>query len=89
MYYLYILKSESTGRFYVGQTVNLEDRLFRHNSRKSIATRSGLPWTLIFKKDYQSRSDAIIAEKWIKRMKSKDIIQQIIDGDIDLDRAVG
>ena len=34
-YWVYILQSESTGRYYVGQTHNLADRLVCHNSEKT------------------------------------------------------
>lgn len=89
MYYLYILKSEKSGKYYVGQTSNLEDRVLRHNSGKSISTRSGVPWILVFQKEYSTRSKAILAEKWVKRMKSKKLIMDIIKEEIDLDRVVG
>lgn len=89
MYYLYILKSERTGKYYIGQTANIEDRIARHNLGKSISTRSGVPWVLVFQKEFSTRSNAILAEKWVKAMKSKKVIMDIIRGDIDLDSAVG
>jgi hypothetical protein len=39
MYYCYVLESESSGRLYIGQTNNVEDRLERHNSGINISTR--------------------------------------------------
>ncbi|MCK4905920.1 MAG: GIY-YIG nuclease family protein [Spirochaetes bacterium] len=36
-YFLYILQSESTGRFYVGQTQNLEQRIKQHNEHSITA----------------------------------------------------
>ncbi|MBX3178125.1 MAG: GIY-YIG nuclease family protein [Candidatus Hydrogenedentes bacterium] len=31
MYYVYVLRSESTGKIYIGQTSHLEKRLAQHN----------------------------------------------------------
>ncbi len=89
MYHLYILKSEKTGKYYIGQTRNLEDRVARHNLGKSISTRSGVPWVLVFQKEFSTRSKAILAEKWVKAMKSKNVTEDIIRGEIDLENVVG
>ncbi|MGD9995052.1 MAG: GIY-YIG nuclease family protein [Salinivirgaceae bacterium] len=40
MFYTYILYSEKSGAFYIGQTNNLVDRLERHNSGRNKFTRS-------------------------------------------------
>jgi len=42
-YFVYILKSESTGTSYIGHTSNLEKRLIEHNNGKSISTRKKRP----------------------------------------------
>ncbi len=43
MYIVYILYSQSTSKYYTGQTDNLENRLKRHNSGLSLSTKSGKP----------------------------------------------
>jgi len=35
VYYLYILQSETTGRFYIGQTQDVPERLAYHNANYS------------------------------------------------------
>jgi len=57
-YFFYILYSRSKGRYYVGSTGNLIDRLTRHNQGRSKATKAGRPWQLVFKKQFQDRSSA-------------------------------
>ena len=59
MYYVYILVSESSGAFYVGQTRNLSDRLRRHNSGRSRYTRGQGPWQLAYAERFPSRSAAV------------------------------
>ena len=57
-YFVYILYSQSKGRYYVGSTGNLEDRMTRHKQGRSKATKAGRPWQLVFKKQFQDRSSA-------------------------------
>ncbi|MEY4876613.1 MAG: hypothetical protein RL708_1762, partial [Bacteroidota bacterium] len=38
--------------FYIGQTNNLDDRLFRHNSNQNLATKNKGPWQFIFTKQF-------------------------------------
>ncbi|MBE2281607.1 MAG: GIY-YIG nuclease family protein [Ignavibacteriaceae bacterium] len=69
-FYTYILQSEISGKLYIGQTHDLEDRLFRHNSNQSLSTKNKGPWKLIFSKEYSSRSEAVLLEKKLKAFKN-------------------
>jgi putative endonuclease len=79
MYYTYILKSEKTNKLYIGHTENLERRLFEHNSNQSKSTRNKGPWKLIFKKEFESRSDAMKFELKSKNIKNKDYLLENIN----------
>jgi putative endonuclease len=74
MYYTYILKSEKTDKLYIGQTENLERRLLEHNLNQSKSTRNKGPWKLIFKKEFESRSDAVKLELKLKSIKNKNYL---------------
>ncbi len=63
MFYVYILLSEKTGKFYIGSTGDLEDRLFRHNSGWSKSTKSGRPWQLVYSETFSTRSEAMNVRK--------------------------
>ena len=67
MYFTYIIQSESSNRFYIGSTGNLDDRLQRHNQDRSLATKSMGPWKLVFSKTFLTRSEAIALESKIKK----------------------
>ncbi|HNP17790.1 MAG TPA: GIY-YIG nuclease family protein [Fulvivirga sp.] len=69
-YYTYILRSEKTGRLYIGQTNNLEDRLHRHNSGQSKSTKAGIPYDLLHCKEFKSRTEAVLLERKLKSWKS-------------------
>ena len=80
MFQVYILRSLSTGRYYVGHTNDLPHRLHQHNSGYSISTKSGIPWKLVYSEQFQKRSEAMIREREIKRQKSRSAIARIIEG---------
>ena len=77
-YYVYILYSISVDRYYVGQTSNLEDRLKRHNQGRSKYTKSGIPWKLMYKESFETRSEAMAREKKIKSSESRDQLRSYI-----------
>ena len=75
---MYILRSGVTGRLYVGSTSDLADRLYRHNSGQSKATRHGFPWSLLHQEAYATRSEAVRREMYLKTGKGRDEIRQVI-----------
>ncbi|MBI4099996.1 GIY-YIG nuclease family protein [Candidatus Microgenomates bacterium] len=82
MGWVYILRL-SNGKYYVGSTSNLLQRLETHKNGKSKYTSKHLPLELVFS---QKCPDILIAKKieiWLKDLKSRRIIEQIIlDGKI-------
>jgi putative endonuclease len=66
-YTIYIIQSKITGRYYCGQTCDLQDRLTRHNNGESKSTKSGCPWNLIWTAEVATRSEAVRIEAQIKK----------------------
>jgi putative endonuclease len=66
LFYIYILRSNTLQRHYVGSTENVEKRLQEHNSGKSLTTRAGVPWELIHTECFGTRSEAMLRERKIK-----------------------
>ncbi|MBI5403672.1 MAG: GIY-YIG nuclease family protein [Ignavibacteriae bacterium] len=79
MYHVYVLKSLKDGKLYIGQTGNLEKRLLKHNSGMCKSTKSRLPLELIYKEEYNTRSEAIKREKELKFGKGRDFLNGIIN----------
>ena len=77
-YYTYILQSEKSGKYYIGSTGDLEERIARHNEGRSKYTGIGIPWKLEYFEEFQERSSAIKREKYIKSRKSKVFIEELI-----------
>jgi len=66
-YFVYILKSISHNKIYIGYTTNLRVRLDQHNRGKSNFTSKYLPWRLVYYEYYSSKIDALEREKQLKR----------------------
>jgi putative endonuclease len=77
-YYLYILQSQSNDTYYVGVSRDPETRIKQHNQGVTKSTAHKGPWELKFSQIYENGRAAKKAEHWLKRMKSKAIIEKII-----------
>ena len=83
-YIVYIIKSQKDGRFYFGQTNNLQRRLEDHNTGKSSYPKKYLLWDIYTFKEFDSRSEAYKVEKKLKNLKSqKKVIDFIKKNDFD------
>jgi putative endonuclease len=80
MFYVYILKSEATGRYYIGYSEDPDRRLFEHNSGKVKSTRNYRPWVKIYSETYANEVLAIRREREIKSMKSRKYIESLMGG---------
>ena len=78
MFVVYVLRRTVTGRFYVGSTSDLEDRLFRHNTGQSKATRHGVPWLLVYSEPLETRSAACLREMYFKTGTGRDEIERLL-----------
>lgn len=72
MFHVYVLRSDKTGRRYVGSCESLDDRLQRHNAGLSKATRHGLPWTVLRTEQFSTRSEAVRKELYYKTGRGRD-----------------
>jgi putative endonuclease len=77
-YYIYILKSSTTGKRYTGSTQNLEARLKAHNDGLSPYTKGRGPWELIYSEEFPTRSDAMKREKFLKTGEGRDFLNEIL-----------
>jgi putative endonuclease len=66
MFYVYVLRSDATGRRYTGSCADLDDRIRRHNGGESKSTRHGIPWRLVHCEQYATRAEAMRRERFLK-----------------------
>ncbi len=78
-FWVYILQSQSCGRYYCGQTDDIEKRLDQHNDPENTFTRTTSrfkgPWRLLHKIECQCRTDAIRLERRIKKWGIRGFLQ--------------
>jgi len=77
-YYVYIIKSNFDGTFYIGQTNNLKDRLNRHNQGSVKSTKSKTPYYLCYFEEYETRAKAMIREFEIKKKYNKSRREKLV-----------
>jgi len=80
MFTTYVLYSEKHDKIYIGYTSNLQQRLISHNE---LATKGWTikfrPWKLIYKEEYETKSEAMKREKQLKSYKGRTFIRDLID----------
>ncbi len=77
MFYVYILFSSSKSKYYIGQTLDIENRLNQHNSGFSLSTKYGIPWEIVQTFMCETRSEAILLEKKIKKRGAKRYLEDL------------
>jgi putative endonuclease len=76
---VYILQSQTNGRYYVGSTNDLERRLSEHRRSHSLATRGRGPWNVVYQESFPTLLEARRRELQIKGWKSSKLITALIE----------
>ncbi len=77
--FVYILKSARNGRYYIGCTRDLEQRLSTHNAGRVKATRYLTPWLLLYAEQWPDATAARKREARLKRLKSRKALEALIE----------
>ena len=75
-YYVYILKSLKNGDMYVGSARDFNNRFILHNQGKVRSTKGYRPWIVVKHEEFNSRSEAVKHEKFLKTGQQKEIIKR-------------
>jgi putative endonuclease len=78
LHYTYIIRSLSSGIYYIGSTKNLEDRLRRHNQGGSTFTKPHKPFEIVYSRGFATKSEAVKYEMKLKSFKSRIQLEQLI-----------
>jgi len=76
-YVVYVIKNKD-GKLYIGQTNNLERRLFEHNSKRVFSTKSYCPWVLVYLERVGNRDDARKKGKYLKSGNGKEYLKSLL-----------
>jgi len=67
MFYVYVLKSKTDDKLYIGYTGNLRKRVKEHDEGRNFSTKSRIPFKLVYYESYVASDDAREREKQLKR----------------------
>lgn len=79
MSYTYILKL-ANGKYYVGSTYSLKNRIAEHNSGLDFYTKQHLPVKLVYYEEHQTKEEAAKREYQIKKW-SREKKEKLISGE--------
>ena len=79
MFHVYVLRSATTSRRYIGSCENVDERLRRHNLGHSKATRHGIPWILVHRESFSSRTEATRRERYFKTGRGREELDGLND----------
>jgi len=79
MYFVYILRSLKSEKYYIGYTSDLEKRLTYHNTGKNISTKNGAPWSLVYSEKFTDKASAWKREHQIKSFKSGNAFKKLLE----------
>jgi len=79
-FFVYILQSQSSGRYYCGQTIDIDRRLQQHNDPDCYLIKTTKvfpgPWALVWKTEFQTRKEAMAKERTIKNIGIKRFLER-------------
>ncbi|MHB8105018.1 MAG: GIY-YIG nuclease family protein [Dehalococcoidales bacterium] len=78
MFYMYILQSEISNRYYIGSTKDIAVRLAQHNAGRSKSTRNYRPWKLVYTETFITINKARQRELQIKSWKNPAYMQKTL-----------
>ena len=76
-YFVYILYSETLNLYYKGFSLNVEQRLEDHLAGKSEFTSRAQDWKIVYKKAFETKREALIDEKRLKKL-NRNSLEKII-----------
>ena len=78
MYYVYVLKSDTTGKHYIGSTGDLKTRLKQHKNNVTRSIKNRGSYKLIYTETFTTCKEARKREKTIKLFKGNRQFKRLI-----------
>ena len=79
-HFVYVIYSVSAGKYYIGETSDVNERVKQHNSGfyDSSFTWQVSDWELFWMLECKSRSQALKIEKHIKKMRNRKFYENLV-----------
>ncbi|MEK7598498.1 MAG: GIY-YIG nuclease family protein [Patescibacteria group bacterium] len=75
-YLTYVLLSLKNGDLYIGSTENINNRVELHNKGRVKSTKAYRPWKLMESHRFDSRSEAVKFERFLKSHQQREEIKR-------------
>ena len=76
-HFVYIIYSSTHDKYYKGSSQNPYERLESHNLGKSRWTSNFLPWELVFIQKFNTKREALIRERKLKKYSKNQIMDLV------------
>ena len=80
MFTVYVPRSTSTSRLYIGQSQDFERRLQEHQSGLARYTRGRGPWVVLLAEEYNDRAEAMRRERFLKGGQGREWLTGVLSG---------
>jgi putative endonuclease len=81
MYFVYVLRSETSGRTYVGYSSDVTQRVGQHNHGVSKSTKNRGPRQLVHTGQFETRFEAMRRERKLKAGQGREELKRILSRD--------
>jgi len=81
MFFVYVLRSQSTKRFYTGQTSDIPNRILKHELGLSPSTKGRGPWELVHQEAFNTRAEAMRRERELKTGRGREELKRLVAGE--------
>lgn len=83
-WFVYVLYNSDKDRIYIGQTNNIERRLWEHNKKlgNHFTAKVSGEWKLVYQEEVKSRTEAIKREKQLKSYQGRKFIKNLIQSPV-------
>lgn len=79
MHFVYVIYSPSADRYYIGETIDIAERLIQHRQHHYAGSFSSFAddWKIAFSLRFKDRASALKAEAHLKKSKSKVYLKRL------------
>jgi putative endonuclease len=78
MYFVYVMRSQSSGRHYVGFCTDPIQRLGQHNQGITKSTKNRGPWELVYQEEMGTRAEAMRRERYWKSGQGREELKRLL-----------
>ena len=78
MYFVYVLRSKSTSRLYIGYTSDLTQRCGQHIEGVTKSTKNRGPWELVYQEAFATRAEAMRRERYLESGQGREELRSLL-----------